>query len=255
MRTREAFRRKVEVATQIAVGRPLNHRWFWAQAKGTRDEQQDACLMANDLGLYGVWDGLGGEPGGGQASRLAAEVTLKFVRDNGDAPLNWLASEAIISANKAILTKQLEWCDGRRRPCTKMGTTALILAFRDRQAIIAHVGDSRAYRFRGGQLERMTEDHSCMEVGNPYPALTRSLGHSSCLEELRLVELAHGDLYLLATDGLREIMTDSDVEKVCKMLRDHPDDSTDVATELVELAMKLGTTDNTTVVGIEFYDR
>jgi len=141
-----------------------------------------------------------------------------------------------------------------------MGTTIVAVLTLGQEAVIAHVGDSRAYRLRNGTLSRLTDDHSwvCEQVraglldqndAHRHPMrniVTRALGNRADLEvELSREALLHGDTLLLCSDGLNSMLTDVEIRDT---LRAHLDDPPAACRALVDGANARGGDDNITVV-------
>jgi len=140
-----------------------------------------------------------------------------------------------------------------------MGTTVVGFLLRGRVAAIAHVGDSRAYRFRGGQLELLTQDHTWVneqvvagylsaEQARAHPlknVVTRALGgENEVVVDVREVEVHPGDLFVLCSDGLTTMLSDSDIASV--LTEGH--DLDESCRRLVQEANGRGGLDNITVV-------
>src|SRR3954453_19127906 len=190
--------------------------------------------------IFVVADGMGGAQAGEVASKAAADA---FDRDLPSGPPESFLRETIEAANRTI--HELARDDPSR---TGMGTTitAVVVDSGGEEGAIGHVGDSRAYRLRGGELERLTRDHSLVEemiAARPEMTeaevaafahrnvVTRSLGSKEDVEPSVLVEpLEPGDLYLVCSDGLwgsgpdpkmKTIMSSTpDIEAVCQLLID-----------------------------------
>jgi len=143
-----------------------------------------------------------------------------------------------------------------------MGSTlvALWLPPLDGRAVIAHVGDSRAYRLRAGQLEQLTADHSIVgemvrrqdisesdAVRHPYRhVLTRALGSDDGVEpDVAEIDATPGDLYVLCSDGVYGMLEREAFERI---VRQHADAPEDLARALVDSANEGGGKDNATVV-------
>lgn len=231
---------------------------------GRRDNNEDSLFSDSSLGLFAVADGLGGYEGGEVASQLAIQTLVEFVKRNqADAEATWpyaLDPGLSFEENMAIAAARLahERIAGRRTgKLAQMGSTlALLLASHDDSATVAHIGDSRVYRLRHGRLQRLTIDHSFYEellrTGEPnlpprheFPytnIITRALGISGPAE-VQTIDLAPGDVYLLCTDGLTEVV---DETRIAQVLATQPLDT--ACRTLVEAAYDDGGKDNITAV-------
>lgn len=168
-----------------------------------RASNQDAYLVANEEQCWAVADGMGGHPGGDVASRLAIESFTRAVRtrDRTDSAREAWLTRSICSANRAI------WEEARRRPeLLTMGTTLVTVMIVGDEAVIGHVGDSRAYRYRDGAMTALTRDHNV--PGRPH-VLSRSVGPSpDVVPDIATHRLRPTDLLLLCTDGLTKMLSD-----------------------------------------------
>jgi protein phosphatase len=211
--------------------------------------------------LFAVADGLGGHVGGEIASRTAVEALKEafFQRGWSIASL----TEAVREANHAVFERS------RKEPALRgMGTTLTVLALVDEeegQLAVAHVGDSRAYLFRGGQLTQLTEDHSLVEemirsgeLSSEDAALhphrhvvTRALGIEPEVDaDVRHLSPKPGDRVLLCSDGL---INEVEETEIAAALSRTPDPG-QTATELVREARAHGGNDNITVVVVDVLD-
>ena len=143
-----------------------------------------------------------------------------------------------------------------------MGTTVVVAYFHDQMVSIAHVGDSRVYRYRGGELTQLTEDHSLLNDYKKMTTLTeeeernfphkniivRALGMKETVDVDILTETPQeGDLYLLCSDGLNGELEDDEIQTI---LAEYPD-LEDACTELIRGACDKGGKDNVTVVLVQ----
>lgn len=201
---------------------------FLLQAAGltdvgcVRERNEDAFLVDIEMGLFIVADGMGGRRGGDIAARLAVESLQAAIRDRlakDSAPrpedlagMSVLVEGAVVTASQAIRDEgaaNIEYLG--------MGAAIVAALVAGGHVHIAHMGDSRAYLFRGGELRRLTEDHTIVgallrhgeispEEAVDHPArgrLTRFAGMEPVVEpSMRSVELTPGDRLLLCTDGL-----------------------------------------------------
>jgi protein phosphatase len=230
-------------------------RYVWATAthKGmVRDQNEDSIFPtasgeSNDEVLVVVADGMGGHVAGEVASRIAVNAAAS--NDLGVA-------DRVAAGNRAIREEVA------RDPALEgMGTTMTLLQIDGQSATIGHVGDSRAYLLRDGQLRQVTEDHT---VAAEYVAqgqlsakeaashpqrhmLVRTLGLTRFVnvDEVE-IDIEPGDRILLCSDGLTEMVDDDRISKT--LSAGTPDE---VVWELVEMANNAGGVDNTTVAVVE----
>ncbi len=225
-----------------------------------REGNEDTLLVEPDIGLYAVLDGMGGHMAGDVASAMARDVFHDHVRSHRTAvaPRDLLAA-AVNAASAAVHAEA-----SRIRDRHGMGTTVVccLMAPDGKEALIAHVGDSRAYLLREGHLRQLTRDHTVVAelIANgalrpeeafhhPYKSvLSRNLGakpEAKC--DLIEVALQPGDRLLLCSDGLTGFASSEAVEQI---LGGAPD-AGDAARDLVEAALRGGGGDNVTVVVLE----
>lgn len=186
--------------------------------------------------LFGVFDGMGGEEMGEMASYIAArtaalvspgpegkETLSRFCRDANLAILRYSATHAIAS----------------------MGTTATVLAFSSGGIWLCHLGDSRAYRFRGGVLTQLTQDQGEAWLFGRKSPLSQYLGMEGAAPSPQLLFLKpqKEDIYLLCSDGLTDLVGEGEIRQV---LWDVP--YPQAAPRLQELALTRGGRDNVTIL-------
>jgi serine/threonine protein phosphatase PrpC len=209
--------------------------------------------------VFVVADGMGGAQAGEVASKAAAEA---FDRELPQAPPERILRETIETANRAIHER------ARNDPdLAGMGTTitAAIVDLESEEVAIGHVGDSRAYRLRGGKLERLTRDHSLVEEmrrkgqltdaqAEDHPQrsiITRALGPEPEVEvDLQTVPAQAGDVFLLCSDGLTTMLGD---EQIARLLG-RATSMRAAARALVDEANRAGGRDNITVVAFQLED-
>jgi protein phosphatase len=226
-----------------------------------RTGNEDAFLAeaTADRGIYIVADGMGGHAAGEVASAMAVDIMGAALRTSA-LPLTGLgtvAAEAVRDANRAIFNRTLEEPDKHG-----MGTTLTTMVIGDGRYMIAHVGDSRAYRLRDGELTQITVDHSYVqeqvdagyltpEQARYHPfsnVITRCVGVATEVEPTMYEgELQDGDLYLLATDGLTGMVEDQGLHKILTA-RKSPGPMVDA---LLWDANRAGGVDNITAVIIQ----
>ena len=189
---------------------------------GRRTNNEDAVCARPELGLFVVCDGLGGYEGGEIASALAIETIHELVRRTaGDADVTWpykIDPARSIEENEVVVATRLanDRIHARRAGgLEQMGSTVAMLRFAHGKVVIAHVGDSRAYRLRGGELEQLTMDHSLvgqmiaagMQPDAAFPwrhVITRALGMAEAMPDVHSEAVRAGDVFLLCSDGLYE---------------------------------------------------
>ncbi|AUX42895.1 protein phosphatase [Sorangium cellulosum] len=231
-----------------------------------REHNEDSFAVDLDLGLFVVADGIGGAAGGEIASRMAVDIVHSSCKDSDleitqptgydeqVPPLEQRFVASIWRANEQIFEV------GQRDPrFYGMGTTfAGVYADAD-GACIAHVGDSRVYRYRERRLERLTEDHSLwnehLNNGEQLPddldpllarnVVTRALGMGKTVDvATRLERPRAGDLLLICSDGLSGPVPEPEIAAVLA----HGDDLATTARSLIDLANLHGGPDNVTCV-------
>ena len=235
---------------------------------GRRKRNEDAYVLDAELGLFAVADGMGGYSGGEVASHLAVDALAEFWSASADPDATWPYAydrdlgfhENRVDAAVRLANRRI--CERRTGELRNMGSTVVMLAIRPGKAICGHLGDSRIYRLRRGdagpRLTQLTRDHSLYEqlreAGTPdLPPLeefayanvvTRALGaHEQGRPELRTLDLADGDLYLLCSDGLSGVLGD---DELARLLAATPIES--VADVLVDAAHTAGSKDNITAI-------
>jgi protein phosphatase len=191
-----------------------------------RPQNEDRWFADPRRGLFIVADGMGGGPAGAVAAQAVVDALPPLLEQR----LEGLASLADPGTLPAVLAALSQFSDkiraeSRHRPGLHgMGSTVVLAIVRQSQAVVAHMGDSRAYLWRGSRLARLTRDHSliqllldCGEItpeqaaGHPARGqITRFVGMpDASLPEARLVPLAPGDRLLLCTDGLTGMVDDA----------------------------------------------
>jgi PPM family protein phosphatase len=238
-----------------------------------RSHNEDSYLVNAELGLLVVADGMGGHAGGETASRVAiVTIEQEVLEARNRRPEAFRQATSVESAGIAEVMR-----DALEGACSAvfhaahatpglegMGTTATALLLHQGFGIAGHVGDSRLYMMRGGEIQQITEDHSLVQeqvkAGMLTPdearssrfknIITRSIGfEEDVLVDVFGVELQTGDRFLLCSDGLSNLVEDYEMRE---MLRTCPLD--DVPQRLIELANARGGDDNITVLLAEVED-
>jgi PPM family protein phosphatase len=218
-----------------------------------REGNEDSYLTEEPL--FAVADGMGGHRGGEVASQLAVETLEKLFRQGaGELP------DQVQEANRVVFERSV-----LDRKVAGMGTTLTAALVQDDRVRLAHVGDSRAYLLRDGELGLLTEDHTLVhrmvsegeiskEEAQSHPqrsVLTRAIGVDTVVDvDDETLQVRPSDRLLLCTDGLTSMVSEDEIEEV---LRSVPD-AQEAAQRLVRMANEAGGMDNTTVLVIDFSD-
>lgn len=219
-----------------------------ASAQGPRPRNEDFVGAATPEGeeleakgmLLAVADGVGGHAHG----REAAEQTVRsLLADYFSTPQTWSVDKSVDTVLGAV-NRWLLGQSAKAREYAGMATTLTAVVLRGRRYHVAHVGDSRAYRWRAGELLRLTEDHTWA-----HPEFDNVLRRAIGLEARLLVdhddgELAAGDRFVLATDGVWTTLGDAGIAAV---LQAQPD-AQRAADALAQGALRRGATDNATAL-------
>ena len=225
----------------------------YARASDTgkkRRRNEDSYVVAPPL--FAVADGMGGAQAGEVASKLAAAAVEE---GDGSSAGEERVVELIQEANRRVYER------ASADPATSgMGTTMTVALVEDEVVTIGHVGDSRAYLVRDGRLEQLTEDHSLVNellksgklspqeaVTHPQRSvITRAVGTDADVDvDAFAVDALEGDVFLLCSDGLTDMVGDEDI---LDLVERYHDDLDRVAKSLVSAANRGGGEDNITVI-------
>ncbi len=233
-----------------------------------RSHNEDSIGEEIELGTIVLADGMGGYHGGEVASGIAVNTILNYLhdhlprtkqnsldKDTGLHQESLLAREAIAHANATIIST------ATTQPQYKgMGTTVVLGIFHNDKLTIAHVGDSRMYRYRNGVLEHMTVDHTLLQelVDRGFYTeeearqslnknlVTRALGIENPVKvDVHETQTEPGDIYLLCSDGLNDMILDDDILLALTTFNHKLQDTAD---NLVKLAKENGGKDNVSVI-------
>lgn len=216
-----------------------------------RPTNQDALVVSEEMRVFGVADGMGGHKGGETASAGCRDAVLAALAEA--APGTDTLRKAIETANAALFRQQKE-----DEHLSGMGTTLSVAWLSDDFVYIAHVGDSRVYCLRDGELQQMTDDHSLVEelvrkgMLTPEQAenhpmrnvITRAVGtEDDILVDMAVEERRAGDLWLICSDGLHGLVADAEMAEI---LRENAPDK--AAELLMNAALAAGGRDNISLV-------
>jgi len=233
-----------------------------------RASNQDAMAILNDCGVWIVADGMGGHPAGDVAAQTAVAVAAKraqagaaWFRDHPNTTAEFVAG-LVTSANRQIHDLILA------KPSLKgMGTTFVALAITPVPmpvAHFAHLGDSRAYLYRTGQLKQLTRDHTLVEklvqrglidaaAALTHPKrhiLTKGLGMGVDMKpELTSMPVTPHDLIVLCSDGLTKMLEDAAIAFILSRANGDPYRA---CHDLIEEALSRGGVDNVTVIAVAY---
>jgi len=233
-----------------------------------RTHNEDYLGENLEIGLVALADGMGGYKSGEVASELAISTVMKELEgqipnlnpgehdpNTGYANESLAVRESIITANEKIYAKGIQDPN-----CKGMGTTLVMAVFYNNQVTIAHVGDSRMYRYRDSKLEQVTVDHTFLQelVDRGYYTqeeadaslnrnlVTRALGiQPTTAVDIREDLAIPGDIYLLCSDGLTDMVDDQEISQIVSEFRDNLDK---LAENLVDCANRNGGRDNISVL-------
>jgi len=228
----------------------------------SRSNNEDSVATDEGVALAVLADGMGGY----NAGEVASNMATSFIH----AELGRWLREASTQASDAEVRRAMDICvDNANRAIydaantnpqyAGMGTTLVVVAFRDDRLLLGHVGDSRCYRLRGGKLQQLTRDHSLLQeqidagLITPEQAafsanknlVTRAVGvEDSVLLETHQHEVQSGDLFLLCSDGLSDMLDDA---TIAQLLQAH-DSLESGSRALIDAANDAGGKDNISVI-------
>ena len=250
-----SLRGKIEIAQLTDTGR-------------VREHNEDAIGSNPDIGLMVLADGMGGYNAGEVASGIAVQIVTDLASEaatreeltNVDAH-SGLMRQSIILRDAVYRSNKIIYQTAQSQThCEGMGTTIVACMFYDNKVSVAHVGDSRAYRLRNSVLEQITLDHSLLQelVDRGFYSheeaqrstnrnyVTRALGVEPTVEvEVQEYDVSPGDIYLLCSDGLPDMVEDDDIHLTISTFNDSLEV---VGQQLIDLANDHGGRDNVSVM-------
>jgi len=237
-----------------------------------REHNEDSFVVLKEYDLYVVADGMGGHRAGDVASKLATETISEFFKSTANDDVTWpfhfdtnlSEEENRLLTGIRVANRQIFERSTRSREYHGMGTTVVGAMFspRKNRMYIGHVGDSRCYRVRGGQIQLLTRDHSLIndyllampdlteEQRSELPknVITRALG----MQDQVVVDIQHdepkpNDVYCLCSDGLSGMVQDDEILRIVSSAQDIGE----ACRNLIARANEHGGEDNITAVLIK----
>ncbi len=233
-----------------------------------REHNEDYIGTNEEIGLMVLADGMGGYNAGEVASELAVDIVSRMVdegvnrenRNDVDGETGLMRQSIILRDAIARSNKIIYQTAQSKVECEGMGTTIVAMLFYDDRVSIAHVGDSRGYRLRNDQFEQLTLDHSLLQelVDRGFYSqeeaqrstnrnyVTRALGVEPAVEvEIQEDVAEPGDIYLLCSDGLPDMVEDEDIHLTISTFSASLDV---VGQQLVQLSNDHGGRDNISIM-------
>ena len=236
-----------------------------------RTNNEDSIASVPDKGLVVLADGMGGYNAGEVASGMATTVLTTELRQlledhapyavdpqSGQKAAVKMLQQQIAKANTTIYQASQS-----QPQYAGMGTTLVLALFYDNKVMVAHIGDSRLYRMRGNEFSQVSKDHSLLQeqidagmltkeqakLSSNKNLVTRAMGIDPAVEaEIREYETRSGDIYLLCSDGLSDMVNDEDIGMTLQALRANLNLA---AQQLVQMANDNGGRDNVSVILIK----
>lgn len=234
-----------------------------------REHNEDSFALHAEYDLYLVADGMGGHRAGGVASRMATEAIASFFKASAGDDVTWpfhfdpsrsIDENRLITGIK-VANRQIYEASSRSAEHHGMGTTIVGVLYNRTKGkiLVGHVGDSRCYRVREGEVSLLTRDHSLLNdyllampdlppdqrEELPRNVITRALGMQDTVAvDVRVEEPKAGDLYLLCSDGLTTMVPEAELGELLRSAADL--DS--ACSKLIEAANAHGGEDNVTAV-------
>ena len=241
-----------------------------------REHNEDSFVVLKEYDLFVVADGMGGHRAGDVASKLATETISEFFKSTANDDVTWpfhfdtnlSEEENRLLTGIRVANRQIFERSTRSREYHGMGTTVVGAMFSPRKGrmYIGHVGDSRCYRVRGGQIQLLTRDHSLIndyllampdlteEQRSELPknVITRALG----MQDQVVVDIQHddprpGDVYCLCSDGLSGMVQDDEILRIVSSAADIGE----ACRNLIARANEHGGEDNITAVLIKIEEQ
>ncbi len=216
--------------------------------RGTKPVNEDCCglrIPPSPLDLSkGVAAIVADGVGSSDLAREASEsCVLSFLNDYYSTPESWTTKTAVHRVMSALNRWLYGQGEDRAKGGLGMATTLSTLIIKSTTAYIFHIGDSRIYRYRDGELEQLTTDHRRRDTDKRL-VLTRAMGIELAIEiDFRKLDVAQGDCFLLTTDGVHDHLAESELQT---LLQTGVDDPEALANLIVERSLDNGSDDNLT---------
>jgi serine/threonine protein phosphatase PrpC len=232
-----------------------------------RDHNEDAVASDLSIGLVLLADGMGGYKAGEVASEVAVLIVAAEMTEAMQNKTRLFKTEPKLLPESNMLLNAVEKTNAAiyeisqlQPECAGMGTTLVAGVFVDNKLVLGHIGDSRMYRLRGETLIQLTEDHSLVQeqvnaglitteqakVARNKNLVTRALGIDPIVElELQELAVEVGDIYLLCSDGLTDLLDDTEIAKI---LLEAKADIAYAVDKLIDTANERGGLDNVSAV-------
>ncbi|MCR4616986.1 MAG: Stp1/IreP family PP2C-type Ser/Thr phosphatase [Lachnospiraceae bacterium] len=236
--------------TDIGKKRKINQDYVYAYTE----------KIGNLSNLFIVADGMGGHAAGDYASRTAVDVMEEFIESSFEKNSQTLLVKAVETANSEVFSRA-----GANKQYEGMGTTVVAATFVGRFLQVVNVGDSRLYLLRAGDIRQISVDNSLVEdmirsggitreQAKNHPdknIITRAVGVKDYVEcDVYTEELKSGDIIMLCSDGLTNMVDDDDI---CRIIFEAAD-LKEAVEKLVDSANEQGGKDNISVVLVKYED-
>ena len=229
-----------------------------------RSHNEDSIAADATLGLAVLADGMGGYNAGEVASGIAVELIKvelrKALGEQNSEKLDGASVERLIADHGARANTAIYQAAQSHPQYAGMGTTLVVALWHDNRMVVGHIGDSRLYRLRGDALEQVTRDHSLLQEqidsgmitkeqarhSQNKNLVTRAVGIDPEVDtEVHTYAVQPGDVYLLCSDGLSDMVSDEDIQTTLTSLQSN---LTLAAEQLVQQANDNGGRDNVSVI-------
>ena len=229
-----------------------------------RSHNEDSIAADPEIGLAVLADGMGGYNAGEVASGIAVELirteVKKAVTDATPEQLNGTGVETLITEHAERANAAIYQAAQSQPQYSGMGTTLVVAMWHDNRISVGHIGDSRLYRLRGPTFEQVTRDHSLLQEqidsgmitreqarhSQNKNLVTRAVGIDPQVEaEVHTYDVQQGDIYMLCSDGLSDMVSDEDIQLTLSSLQTNLPLA---AQQLVQQANDNGGRDNVSVI-------